>query len=67
MNYYNLACADAEEGDATNARKHLQAAYDRRKFVIEGEHMPDATNDDSLLKLKKDAAFWEFVMSLPKS
>jgi hypothetical protein len=67
MNYYNLACADAEEGDAANARKHLQAAYDRRKFVLEGEHMPDASKDDSLLKLKSDAAFWEFVMSLPKS
>jgi hypothetical protein len=67
MNYYNLACADAEEGDSANARKHLQSAYDRRKFVIEGEHMPDASKDDSLLKLKSDAAFWEFVMSLPKS
>ncbi len=67
INYYNLACADAEQGDAVNARKHLQAAYDRRKFVLEGEKMPDATKDDSLLKLKDDKAFWEFVMSLPKS
>src|SRR5258708_4094631 len=67
MNYYNLACEDAEQGDAASAKKHLQDAYDRRKFVIEGAHMPDASNDDSLLKLKKDTAFWEFVMSLPKN
>ena len=67
INYYNLACADAEEGDAVSARKHLQAAYDRRKFVLEGEKMPDASKDESLLKLKDNKAFWEFVMSLPKS
>jgi len=67
MNYYNLACADAEQGDAKSARKHLQNAYDRQKFVIEGEHMPDASKDDSLLKLKSDTAFWTFVMSLPKN
>ena len=67
INYYNLACADAEQGDAANARKHLQEAFDHRKNVLEGEAMPDASKDDSILKLKKDSAFWEFVLSLPKS
>jgi hypothetical protein len=67
MNYYNLACADAEEGDAVNAKKHLQSAFDRRKNVILGEQMPDPAIDDSIVKLKGDKAFWEFVLSLPKS
>jgi tetratricopeptide (TPR) repeat protein len=67
INYYNLACADAEQGDAVNARKHLQAAYDRRQNVLAGEKMPDAASDDSILKLKGNKDFWEFVMSLPKS
>jgi hypothetical protein len=67
INYYNLACADAEAGDAVNARKHLQDAFDRRKNVLQGESMPDPAIDDSIMKLKNDKAFWEFVLSLPKS
>ena len=65
INYYNLACADAEQGNATKAKKHLQEAFDRRKNVIQGETMPDPAKDDSILKLKGNKAFWEFVMSLP--
>lgn len=67
MNYFNLACADAEQGDAVNAKKHLQEAFDRRKNVPAGEQMPDASKNESILKLKGDAAFWEFVLSLPNS
>lgn len=66
LNYYNLACADAEEGNATQARAHLSQAFDRRANVIMGESMPDPTKDDSILKLKKDKAFWAFVTALPK-
>jgi hypothetical protein len=62
--YYNLACADAEQGDATNAKLHLQQAFDRRANVIKGEAMPDPTKDDSILKLKKDNDFWIFVQTL---
>ena len=67
LNYYNLACADAEQGNATDARTHLQQAFDRRGNVIKGESMPDPTKDDSILKLKKDKAFWTFVLALPKN
>jgi len=66
MNYYNLACADAEEGDVSGAKLHLQQAFDRRKSVIPGESLPDPTQDDSILKLKDDKSFWSFVESLPK-
>jgi hypothetical protein len=66
INYYNLACADAERGNAGSAKMHLQQAFDRRANVLKGESMPDPTKDGSILKLKKDKAFWAFVMTLPK-
>ena len=65
LNYYNLACADAEEGNAAEAKTHLQQAFDRRANVLKGESMPDPSKDDSILKLKKDKAFWSFVLTLP--
>lgn len=64
--YYNLACADAEAHDAASAQAHLQQAFDRRKNVLQGEHIPDPTQDDSILKLKRDKTFWAFVQGLPK-
>lgn len=66
MYYYNLACADAEEGNAAAARQHLQQAFDRRANTLKGEMMPDPTKDDSFLKLKSNKEFWAFVQSLPK-
>lgn len=64
LNYYNLACADAEQGNTADAKLHLQQAFDRRANVLKGESMPDPTKDDSILKLKKDKAFWGFVLTL---
>jgi hypothetical protein len=66
LNYYNLACADAEEGNAAQAKIHLQQAFEHRANVLNGESMPDPSRDDSILKLKKDKAFWAFVQSLNK-
>lgn len=34
LNYYNLACADAEEGNAADAKLHLQQAFDWKANVI---------------------------------
>ena len=67
LNYYNLACADAEMGNAAEARVHLQQAFDHRANVLKGETLPDPASDESILKLKKDEAFWNFVLALPKS
>ena len=67
LNYYNLACADAEQGNAKDARLHLQQAFDRKAHTLHGEHMPDPAQDDSILKLKNDKAFWAFVQSLSNS
>jgi len=67
LNYYNLACADAEEGHAAQARIHLQEAFDRRRNTLPGESLPDPTQDDSIMKLKSDRAFWSFVETLQRN
>ena len=67
INYYNLACIDAEQGNAAGAKLHLQQAFDRRTNVLKGEAVPDPTKDDSILKLKNDEAFWAFVLTLPRN
>jgi len=64
LNYYNLACADAEQGHAADATIHLRQAFDRKANTLPGEKLPDPAKDDSFLKLKKDKAFWEFVQGL---
>jgi len=65
--YYNLADADAEAGNAAAARAHLEQAYARRANTVKGETMPDASKDDSILKLKSNKEFWAFVESIPKN
>jgi len=64
MYYYNLACADAEEKNLTGAQKHLQEAYDRRANVIQGEKLPDPTQDDSFMPYRDNKAFWAFLVDL---
>jgi tetratricopeptide (TPR) repeat protein len=64
LNYYNLACADAEQGKASDAKIHLQQAFDRKANTIPGEHLPDPAGDDSIQKLKKNKEFWAFVQTL---
>lgn len=65
--YYNLACADAEENNLTQAKKHLQAAFARKNNVNPGEQMPNPLEDDSFLPYKSDKAFWTFLQTLTKS
>lgn len=64
LNYYNLACADAESGNVADARSHLQQAYDRRANTLKGESMPNASKDESIGRLRNNKAFWTFVLSL---
>jgi hypothetical protein len=62
--YYNLACADAEEHNLGDARKHLQEAFNRKANVIPGESMPDPTADDSFLPYRNNKEFWTFLEGL---
>lgn len=66
LNYYNLACADAEGGKAADAKTHLEEAFARRANTLPGEPLPDPTQDASLLKLREDTSFWTFVEGLQK-
>jgi len=67
MSYYNLACADAGEKKLSEARTHLQQAFDRKRNMIPGEAMPVPTQDDSFLPYKNDKDFWAFLESLQAS
>jgi tetratricopeptide (TPR) repeat protein len=61
MYYYNLACADAGEKRLTDARRHLQQAFDRKGNVNPGESMPVPTEDDSFVPYKDNKEFWTFL------
>jgi len=62
--YYNLACADAEEKNVADARKHLQQAFDRKANTLPGEKLPDPTQDDSFAPYKDNKEFWSFLEGL---
>jgi len=64
MYYYNLACADAGESKLSEARLHLQQAFDRKANLNPGETMPVATQDDSFLPYKGNEEFWAFLERL---
>jgi hypothetical protein len=64
LNYYNLACADAGEKKLSDAKRHLQQAFDRKANMIPGETMPVPTEDDSFLPYKEDREFWGFLQGL---
>jgi tetratricopeptide (TPR) repeat protein len=62
--YYNLACADAQEKNVADARKHLQQAFDRKANMLPGEKIPDPTQDDSFAPYKDNQEFWSFLEAL---
>lgn len=62
--YYNLACADAEQNNLADARKHLQEAFARKANVVSGESVPDPTKDDSFTRYRDNKDFWKFLEDL---
>jgi len=64
LNYYNLACADAGEKKLSDARRHIQQAFDRKANVNPGERMPVPTEDDSFLPYKGNREFWAFLQEI---
>jgi tetratricopeptide (TPR) repeat protein len=64
LNYYNLACVDAGEKKLSDAKLHLQQAFDRKAHVNPGEAMPVPTEDDSFLPYKDNREFWAFLQGL---
>jgi tetratricopeptide (TPR) repeat protein len=64
MYYYNLACADAEEKKLSDARLHLQQAFERKGNMLPGEKLPDPSKDDSFLPYRNNKEFWTFIEAL---
>ena len=57
LNYYNLACAFAEEGDKAKTLSNLSTAFQHKDHVLKGEQMPDPRSDDSFQKYVHDDDF----------
>jgi predicted Zn-dependent protease len=64
MNYYNRACAFAEEGDKAKALANLDLAFQRRANVLKGEQMPDPRADSSFQKYIRDSEFVNLMKKL---
>jgi tetratricopeptide (TPR) repeat protein len=57
INYYNRACAFAEEGDKAKALANLDLAFQRKANVLRGEQMPDPRVDSSFQRYARDPDF----------
>ena len=57
LNYYNLACAYAEEGDKAKMLANLDLGFQHKANVVKGEQMPDPRTDSSFQKYLGDRDF----------
>lgn len=64
LNYYNRACAFAEEGDKSKALANLDLAFQRKANVLKGEEMPDPRADSSFQRFVRDADFVTLMKKL---
>jgi tetratricopeptide (TPR) repeat protein len=64
LNYYNLACAFAEEGDKGKMIANLDLAFQRKGNVLSGEQMPDPRSDLSFQKYVRDPDFVSLMKKL---
>jgi tetratricopeptide (TPR) repeat protein len=64
LNYYNLACVAADEGDKPGVLKNLTLAFQHRAQILPGEQMPDPASDPSFQKYANDADFKALVSHL---
>lgn len=66
LNYYNRACAFAEEGDKSRALANLDLAFQRKANVLNGEQMPDPRADSSFQKYIRDPDFVSLMKKLDR-
>lgn len=57
LNYYNEACAFAEEGDKGKMLTNLSLAFERKAHVLKGEQLPNPRTDSSFEKYLGDDDF----------
>lgn len=64
LNYYNLACAYAGEGDKAKMLASLSTAFQHKDHVLKGEQMPDPRTDDSFQNYVHDPDFVKLMKQL---
>jgi predicted Zn-dependent protease len=64
LNYYNLACAFAEDGDKGKMLANLDLAFQHRDHLLKGEQMPDPRSDSSFQKYLRDDDFVRLLKAL---
>jgi tetratricopeptide (TPR) repeat protein len=64
LNYYNLACVYAEDGDKGEVLANLSLAFDRKEHVLRGEQMPNPRTDSSFQKYLRDEEFIKLLAKL---
>ena len=64
LNYYNLACAYAGEGDKAKMLANLSTAFQHKDHVLKGEQMPDPRTDDSFQKYVHDPDFTKLMKQI---
>jgi tetratricopeptide (TPR) repeat protein len=64
LNYYNLACAFAEEGNKGKMLASLDLAFQHKDHMLKGEQMPDPRSDSSFLKYVQDEDFLKLMKKL---
>ena len=64
LNYYNLACVYAGEGNKAEALANLSLAFKHKGHVLQGEHLPDPRADSSFQKYVRDQDFVKLMAGL---
>jgi predicted Zn-dependent protease len=64
LNYYNLACAFAEESNKSKTLVNLALAFQHREHVLKGEQMPDPRSDSSFQQYVRDDDFLKLMKEL---
>jgi predicted Zn-dependent protease len=64
LNYYNLACAFAEEDQKGKVLANLSLTFQHKDNVLKGEKMPDPRTDSSFQKYVRDDDFIKLMKKL---
>jgi tetratricopeptide (TPR) repeat protein len=64
MNYYNLACAYAEDNEKSKMLANLALAFQHKEHMLKGEQIPDPRADSSFQKYVSDPDFVNLVNKL---
>ncbi|HZQ18847.1 MAG TPA: tetratricopeptide repeat protein [Terriglobales bacterium] len=64
LNYYNLACLNAQEGNKRELINDLTLVFQHRDHVLNGEEMPNPRKDSSFEKYVNDPDFVALMKKL---